>query len=155
MTLDIVRSMLLPITGANILLPNTAVAEIIPYVKPKRHMSLKTTWLLGVLSWRKVEVPIISIELFDNQDAPYQIPTKARIAVLNMINNHDKLEFIGILLQGYPKLSRVTSHDIEFLSEDTGNIFHHEVLVRGKKAYFVDFDTIQEETITIMEALCP
>ena len=48
-----VRCMLLPLTSLNLLIPNSAVAEIIGYSQP-RALANCSDWFAGVVLWRGV-----------------------------------------------------------------------------------------------------
>jgi chemotaxis signal transduction protein len=66
-----VRCMLLPLTSLNLLIPNSAVAEIIGYSTP-RPLSDTSDWFPGVVLWRGVynpekdpDLPYIGIHMQD------------------------------------------------------------------------------------------
>ena len=56
-----VRCMLLPLTSLNLLVPNSAVSEIIGYSTP-RPLDNCSDWFAGVVLWRGVYVPVVAVE---------------------------------------------------------------------------------------------
>ncbi len=105
-----VASLLIPLQGHTILLPNVTVAEIIPssHVQTIENSPL---WYLGNFQWRELTVPLLSLEAL-NGDAVPTIHGRARFAVLNTTGLHSDLPFIAILTQGLPRLARVSEDEI-------------------------------------------
>ena len=72
-----VRCMLLPLNSLNLLIPNSAVAEIIGYSTP-RQLPDTSDWFPGVVLWRGVYVPVVAVEQMCNVDTAQVIPTSTR-----------------------------------------------------------------------------
>ncbi|RYZ94879.1 MAG: chemotaxis protein CheW [Moraxellaceae bacterium] len=113
-----VASLLIPLQGQTILLPNVTVAEIIPS-SPVQSIENSPLWYLGNFQWRELTVPLLSFEAL-NGEAASGIHTRARFAVLNTTGLHDDLPFIAILTQGLPRLARVNEDEIS-AREDAEN----------------------------------
>lgn len=97
---ETVRSMLLPINGGKILLPNTVVAEVVSFSKPvQAEQSLD--FLLGTIAWRSVTVPLVSLEKAFGMDLPEQNP-RAQIAILYTISGNASMPYVAIHMQGIP-----------------------------------------------------
>jgi len=62
MTPNVVRCLLIPISGGQLLLPNSVVAEVFPYNEPERVAENQPNWLLGLIDWRNQRIPLLSIE---------------------------------------------------------------------------------------------
>ena len=105
-----IPSMLLPVGNKMLLVPGVAVAEIVNYTYPDRPEDAPD-WYFGKIIWRKLEVPTVSFELLNGQELPRTTGTR-RIAVLNNTGVRDDLPFIAIIIQGIPRLMRVTPKDI-------------------------------------------
>jgi chemosensory pili system protein ChpC len=105
-----IPSMVLPVDGKGFLLPGVAVAEIIPFSQPSRSGD-EPTWFMGVITWRKLQVPVVSFGELNGQQ-PVTSPARKHIAVLNNTGVNEGLPFIAILIQGIPRLIRVTPKDI-------------------------------------------
>lgn len=100
--IDKVRSLWIPLRGMNLLLPNVAVAEVVPYREPE-PAEAGPDWLLGVLNWRDQRIPLVSYEIFCKQDAP-ESADRARILVLNTTRADTRLPFIAMVTSGIPRL---------------------------------------------------
>jgi len=105
-----VASLLIPLQGQSILLPNVTVAEIIPS-SPVAPIENAPLWYLGNFQWRELTVPLLSLEAL-NGDTTSSIHSRARFAVLNTTGLHNDLPFIAILTQGLPRLARVNEDEI-------------------------------------------
>jgi chemosensory pili system protein ChpC len=105
-----VASLLIPLQGQSILLPNVTVAEIIP-VSQVQPVEKAPAWYLGNFQWRELTVPLLSLEVLNGEAVP-TIHNRARFAVLNTTGLHGDLAFIALLTQGLPRLARVSEDEI-------------------------------------------
>lgn len=105
-----VASLLIPLQGRMLLIPNVTVAEIVPMsqVIPVQDAP---AWYLGNCSWREQTIPLLSFEVMNGEEKP-GVASRSRFAVLNTTGQHDSLPFIAILTQGLPRLARVTEEEI-------------------------------------------
>jgi len=96
-----IRCMQLPIEDALLLLPNSAVAEIIGYTQPEAPNE-DDHWFAGLISWRGVMVPVVSVEKLCqlNQVEP---GARSRIAIIYNPNGGDELPYIGLILRDIPR----------------------------------------------------
>lgn len=103
-----VASLMVPLSGRPLLVPNLAVAEIVPFSAPTR-VNGKPSWYIGRLAWRGLTVPLVSIVGMRGEgDA---LPSDPRIAVLSGV--HGQLPFYAVVAWGIPRLVRVRSQDVE------------------------------------------
>jgi chemosensory pili system protein ChpC len=92
--------LLLPLTDRTLLVPNVALAELIPYRAPQVTPGLPA-WLLGQVAWRDLRLPLLSFEAAVGGEA--RIGPGARVAVLNALGGRPHVKFIALLLQGIPR----------------------------------------------------
>ncbi|MCP4472209.1 MAG: chemotaxis protein CheW [Gammaproteobacteria bacterium] len=98
-----VRCMLLPLRSLNLLIPNSAVAEIIGYSVP-RPLSGGSDWFAGVVLWRGVYVPVVAVEQMCNiAGAGAGAGPRARIAIVYNPEKDPDLPYIGIHMQDIPR----------------------------------------------------
>lgn len=97
-------ALLVPLTDRTLLLPNVAVAELIPYRAPQVTAGLPA-WFLGQVAWRDLQLPLLSFEAASDGQA--QIGQGARVAVINALGGRDKVKFIALLVQGIPRSLKV------------------------------------------------
>lgn len=96
-----IRCMQLPLLDMQILIPNTAVAEIIGYFEPEQKEE-GADWYYGKISWRGVMVPLISLEKMCQSKSVDPGP-RSRIAIIYDLNGDDNMPYFGIILQDIPR----------------------------------------------------
>ncbi|MFT5502355.1 MAG: chemosensory pili system protein ChpC [Gammaproteobacteria bacterium] len=106
-----VRCMLLPLVSINLLIPNSAVAEILAYSRPQ-SLADSSDWFKGVVSWRGVYLPVVAVEEMCFLGATVVGP-RSRIAVLyNPVKDSD-LPYLGIHMQDIPRAYLAESPKME------------------------------------------
>ncbi len=96
-----IRCMLLPLSSINLLIPNSAVAEVIGYFTPTA-LADSSRWFPGVVMWRGVHVPVISIEEMCSIDAQI-VGARSRIAIIYNPEKDAELPYLGIHIQDIPR----------------------------------------------------
>ncbi len=97
--------LLVPLSDRTLLLPNVAVAELIPYRAPQAAQGAPA-WLLGQVQWRDLSLPLLSFEAASSGQ-PVPVDNGARVAVLNAIGGREHVKFIALLVQGIPHSIKV------------------------------------------------
>ncbi|SFA87554.1 chemotaxis protein CheW [Azotobacter beijerinckii] len=105
--IDSLTALLLPLADRTLLLPNVAVAEIIPYRGVQTSPDLPP-WLLGQLGWRDLRLPLLSFEAASGGRA--QLGATPRVAVFNALGGRPRVKFLALLLQGIPHSLKVDAH---------------------------------------------
>ena len=116
-TVTDIPSMLLPVEGRVLLLPGVSIAEIIPSPQVTRPDDAPE-WFLGTVTWRKLEVPVVSFTMLNEQFSAHSSRNR-HLAVLNNTGVSDNLPFLAITIQGIPRLTRITAID---LGDDTETV---------------------------------
>jgi chemosensory pili system protein ChpC len=111
-----VRCMLLPLSSINLLVPNSAVAEIIGYSTP-RALPDSSEWFPGVVLWRGVYVPVVSLEELCAIDTPLVSP-RSRVAIIYNPEKDAELPYLGIHIQDIPRAYLADSDKMESGSDD-------------------------------------
>ncbi len=106
-----VRCMLLPLTSINLLIPNSAVAEIIGYSTPRRLEDC-SDWFAGVVLWRGVYVPVVAVEQMCGLGTA-QVGSRARIAIIYNPEKDPELPYLGIHMQDIPRAYLAEADSIE------------------------------------------
>ncbi|WP_444995632.1 chemotaxis protein CheW [Aliikangiella sp. IMCC44359] len=141
-----VYSLMIPIVQSNILLPNSNVAEIVPFsnVELFDDMTNKPGWFLGHLFWRGQEIPLISIDVIQGLSDP-QANKRSRVAVAHTLNSNRELPYIAIVVQGIPRLSHVRQDNIKYLAEESlSDAEKMHVTVDDIQASIPDLDQLEE-----------
>lgn len=106
-----IRTIMAPLTDGHVLLPNSAVAEVLEFTRPA---PLKQTpaWLLGELAWRGWQVPVICLEQLIGDDDSSTITPKTRILIIKTLGESTQLNYIGLIIQGLPRLKTVSADSL-------------------------------------------
>lgn len=114
-----VYSLMIPTINSHILLPNLNVAEIVPFsnVELFDKSEAKALWFLGHLSWRGMNLPLISVDVMGGAKDP-QANKRSRIAIVHTLNGNTETPYLAIVVQGIPRLSHVTAANIRFIPSD-------------------------------------
>jgi chemosensory pili system protein ChpC len=101
-----VRSLLIPLEGMAILVPNALVSEVATLgdVAPDAH---GPGWLIGSILWRGLRIPLVSFERITGASGGNP-GRNSRAIVFNTLNGNRDLPFIAILSQRIPRLMLVT-----------------------------------------------
>jgi chemosensory pili system protein ChpC len=108
--------MLLQLTSLNLLIPNSAVAEIIGYSTPRR-LPDTSDWFPGVVLWRGVYVPVVVVEQMCNVSTA-QVGPRARIAIVYNPEKDPDLPYIGIHMQDIPRAYLAEAESMESGSDE-------------------------------------
>ncbi|MDH5391991.1 MAG: chemotaxis protein CheW [Gammaproteobacteria bacterium] len=118
----IIKCLLLPMKTSNVIVPNTAIAEIVS-VEHVLPVNDAPTWMLGYLSWRRRSVPLLSFDAVQ-QGEPDFLTAKSKIAVLYSISDDEAFPYMALLMQRAPKVMNITEEAIKQAGADqnSGNI---------------------------------
>lgn len=142
-------TLLIPMHGKQLVLPNVTVAEVIPYVKPESRDDAPS-WYLGTFPWRNQDIPIVSFEAL-NEEPFVSNSQSRRIAVLNGLIDNQRLPFCAMVTEGMPRLMRVMADEVSVDEEaDTGPCEIGRVIVNGERAVIPNIDKLQEEVLKIL-----
>lgn len=134
--------LLIPLRDRQLLLPNSAVAEVVPF----SHLlmsDMDVNWVLGKLDWRGSLVPAICYELLSEQSPPEPNPD-ARFIIMNTTGTDNELTFYAVLVQGIPRLLHIQQDDLqEVESVMTGQYDKMAVSMPGLNAVIPDLDAIE------------
>jgi len=139
-----VRSVLLPLKGGQLMLPNAAVSEVVGYRKPEQESRPASGWFLGTQVWRQQILPLVSFERL--LGLPAEAPSRhSRVAVCNTLNGNPKLPYIGVLLHNIPRLVRASEENIAPLEppRNLGIFVLRQVKILGEEAWIPDLDALE------------
>lgn len=99
---DQVNCLLLPVTGRQLLVPVTTVAEVISPVMPPQDSRAEGAFY-GWINWRDQSLPLISYEVLCCSQPRLPWGEVAKIAVLNAIGRASSSGFYALALSASPR----------------------------------------------------
>ncbi|WOX07154.1 chemotaxis protein CheW [Microbulbifer pacificus] len=137
-----VSSLLLPLADGHLLVPVDTLSEIIALQSPVSAFDAPD-WYMGELHWRELRLPLVSFEVMRGNPMPV-LRSNCRIAVLSSGNGDGDLPFFAVVLQGTPRLVRVTPEELVAREGECamGELMH--VALSGELAVIPDLSTIEE-----------
>jgi len=106
-----IRSILAPLTDGYVLLPNSAVGEILNFTSPEPFKQ-GPAWLLGEIAWRGWQVPVINYERLLKEGGGTTITSKTRILIVKTLGESTQVNYIGLVIQGLPKLKKASAKNL-------------------------------------------
>jgi len=143
-----IASQILYLHGEQVILPNTAVAEIIPYIVPDALSDAigknAPDWLLGIIAWRGITVPLISIETIFGSRYEQQ-SKRSSIAIINAVGEAAGVPYFAMVTQGIPRLLQVSATTLSSIDEtgDENKAIACHVVFDGDVAIIPDMDEIE------------
>jgi len=136
-----IRSVMVPVTGTQLLIPNASVAEVISYSEPD-PVTDAPDWLLGTFVWRGWQVPAISFTTLSG-DSPNENTSGARLCILKALSDHGKMPYLAILAQGFPRLTTVTETNLVEEETEAGTIaVVGRVIIGDRQALVPDLERL-------------
>jgi len=106
-----IRTIMAPLIDSHVLLPNSAVAEVLGFTPPEPFKQ-SPSWLLGELAWHGWQVPIICFEQLITKNKRSSVTPKSRILIIKTLGESTQVNYIGLVIQGLPKLKKVTESSL-------------------------------------------
>lgn len=145
-----VATLLIPMNGKQLVLPNVTVAEVIPFTEPT-PVEDAPPWYLGTFQWRNLDIPLVSYEVLNGESGVTQNRSR-RIAVLNGVVDNQNLPFCAMVTEGMPRLMRVMADEISADEEaEPGPCDVGRVIVNGERAVIPNVDFLQQQVLTVSQ----
>ena len=140
-----IRSLLIPLQEGHALLPNSTVAEVLPFTAPTNKEDAPS-WVLGDVFWRAHEIPLVSLESLVFAMLP-EPGARARIIVTKVLDGASKPAYFGLLAAGAPRLMNLerTMISLDEAAETAIPGALSRVWVDGLAAVIPDLDLIAAE----------
>ena len=138
----IIRCILAPLTDDYVLLPNTAVAELLSFTMPE-PLKKAPRWVLGELVWKGWQVPVISFEFLLNDSDRNTVTSKTRILIIKTLGESTQVNYIGLVIQGLPKLKKVSADSLmEKSNADLSEAVFSQVRIDDLRAYIPELGNL-------------
>lgn len=129
-----IRTIMAALSNGHVLLPNSAVAEVAEFTRPEPFKK-GPAWLLGELAWNGWQVPVISFQRLIDDKAANAVTRKARILIIKTLGESTQVNYIGLVIQGLPRLKTVTADTlIEQQDDELPPVLFSEVKIDDEAA---------------------
>lgn len=137
-----ITGLLLTLNDRLLLLPNTAVAELVAYrnVQPAENAP---NWLLGQINWRDLSLPLLSFEAASN-DAPANVDN-SRVVIINAIGGRSKFRFFALLIKGIPRSVRIDQSLQRLSDQPLAALELEAVSIDGEVAKIPDLAALEQK----------
>ena len=137
-----IRCIVAPLTYGHVLVPNIVVAELMDFTMPE-PLRGAPDWILGELVWNGWQVPVISFEHLISDSSANTVTAKARILIIKTLGESIQVNYIGLIIQGLPKLKKITADNLlEKLSDELPDGVYSEVSIDDLKAMIPELDSL-------------
>jgi len=134
--------LMLQMAGRTLLVPTVSIAEMVSYSAPQ-PIEQAPDWLLGMVEWRNIQVPVLSFEVLNGEANP-GTAIRSRLAVFNNTGVSDDLPFIALPTQAIPKLLRLSSQDIVESDENNQPFDRMRVEVEDETLVIPDISSLEQ-----------
>ena len=112
-TTNEIYALLVPIQRQRLLLPRTAVREIVRYMTPEPLVNKSNTpdWLPGTIDWQNNRIPLISFEGLCGKEIPVK-NSRTRIAIMTALSEEIPNQVYAMFVEGFPQLIGVKEKDL-------------------------------------------
>lgn len=144
-----VRCLFLSQKNTTLLLPNTVVTEVTDYTPPETTQH-SPDWLLGLLSWRGRNIPLVSFENLFGEPSVEKEPR--HVAVLNSLSGNVDVPFFAITISSMPRLVIADENTAEYIgddSEDDPEAILARMNVAGELVIIPNLDFIEERIVQL------
>jgi len=105
-----IYTLLVPVQRQRLLLPRTAIREIVRYLAPEPFENTPN-WLLGSILWQGQRIPLISFEGLCGKAVPEQ-SSRTRVAIMTALNSAMPHQAYAMYVEGFPQLIGVKESDL-------------------------------------------
>lgn len=95
------RCLLMTVQGGQIILPNSLVAEVLPFATPLQ-IEAAPHWVTGAMLWHNLTTPLISLGRLVFRVTP-DADLNSRIIIVNTLSSDSRLLHFGILGTAAPR----------------------------------------------------
>lgn len=138
------RVILAPIAGGQLMLPGSVVAEVVE-LADLRPVKGGPAWIKGEMDWQDWRVPVISFGLLGGTAEAEQPGAKSRVLVIKSLAEDSSAPYLGMLINGVPRLSTVRATDLVELEQaaDTPGVFR-EISFEDRRVLIPELDQLNE-----------
>ena len=133
---DVIRSVLLPLTDRSVLLPHSAMLDVLP----ERDITLVENapeWVLGEVNWNNYSIPLVALDVAFGGEKVAK-PRRSRIVIVTCLSKNIGYKYLAIRVTKAPRLVQfsedaLTQQDVGDLNSEYirfyGELNHQLVII--------------------------
>ena len=106
------RCLLITVQGGQVILPNSLVAEVLPFAT-LLQIETAPRWVAGAMLWRNLTTPLVSLGRLIFRIAPDR-DLNSRIIIAHTLGTDPRLPHFGVLSTAAPRPVSVQRTDLDF-----------------------------------------
>lgn len=133
----------LPLWQKKLLLPASAVVEIISAAQIKPTKRNKAVGLLGQVVWDDETIPVVSFEVFNGEAT---VPEPQKLAIVVAANLGEEVQHFALALQADPVLNKIKIAELEDLDNaSTGAMEYLQVKYQNNLCIIPELDAFEDK----------
>lgn len=152
MSQDLINAVLIALDEDTMLLPNIAVAEVLPIDRLDKQGEGMAA-LAGHVTWEGRRVPVVNFEVLNGAPQRSEFSKRGRISLLHSIGTHG-MSTVGLVTHGHPHLVTLNREAVqpgEFRVSDRSDLVLARVRISSHEALVPDFDTLGREVLRLQD----
>ena len=144
----VMSCIMIPVAGAELLLPNVCIAEIVPW---RRMQPLKKGpgWCLGLLGWRGKNIPVVRYQVL-NKKVDARAPKAGRcLVVMNRARSAQDQAFYALAADALPRMVQLSDRDVSNTPIALGPAEKAVVAVGTEPAIIPNLAYIEERVLAL------
>ena len=149
---DQVYAVLVQILADSLLVPNLAVADVVPRTD-LTPIAGSPPWVDGLITWQSRRVPVVRFEVANGAPASVPPGRRARVLIVNTTTRDLEAGVFGIVIEGNPHLvtlNRVALQPTELRENDHQELVAARVRIANQEAAIPNFERLERELSQIV-----
>lgn len=139
---------LLPLWQKKLLIPASAVLDIVAAATMKPSKKNKTEGIIGHIKWEDQQVPVVVFEALNGESASKD---PQQLAIIFGIGLNEKLPHYAIALQSEPEMVKVKIAELEDLEKAAvGAMEYLQVRYKDSLVVIPDLDAVEEKILALI-----
>ena len=138
---------MIPISGARLLLPNVSVAEIVPSRRTKT-LEQGPSWCIGFVGWRGRTVPVVNYPGFALDGDEHSAAPRCMV-IMNRAHSVQGPPFYALAAEGLPRMLQLADGDVDTADGALGPADVMHVSVGTETAIIPNLGYIEERLVEL------
>jgi chemosensory pili system protein ChpC len=137
-----IRCLLIPADGETLLLPMTAMAEVVD-ITQLQAIEDAPPWLLGQIEWESRQVPVFSFSALINGKDVGTLSARSKIMVLKSLSESTRVPYLGLLLNDLPRPVTVKEDTLVSTGDEKKSLgVYSRITIEEQDAIVPDLDRL-------------